>query len=264
MLYRLVIATGCLLVCVAGNASARLVHDSKIDNDYEASSYGIDVSFPIQRKVSTNYPWLPHNVDPDNNPTPPMYVDKPIQPLGDRQSIYVAHLNACRAHYDGTCDRFELDRMLMNLRQPQSVTNYTKVGFQKIRAPERVFQLVSNFWQSNHYKGKPENWHVGNSYLNHWDSPTYLVSVDDKVLRGSGPKLKEEVWAAASATLEEWTSEELQPVSMYGIRVYGEGAIMMPHVDRLPLVASAMINVAQDVDEPWPFELYDHEGKAHK
>jgi hypothetical protein len=31
---------------------------------------------------------------------------------------------------------------------------------------------------------------------------------------------------------------------LYGIRVYQEGAIMMPHVDRLPLVVSAVISVA--------------------
>lgn len=39
--------------------------------------------------------------------------------------------------------------------------------------------------------------------------------------------------------------------SLYGIRVYKEGAVLAPHVDRLPLVSSAIINVAQDVDEPW-------------
>lgn len=262
-----IIATVWWLAAAHSSFGEKLVESAAAtENDVVEESYGIDVSFPIQRKASTNYPWLPHNIDPEHNPTPPLYIDIPIQPLGDRQSIYVKHLNACRERegYGSKCDRYELDRMLMNLRQPQSVTNYTKVGFQKIRAPERVYKLVSNFWQHNHYKGKPEKWQAGNSYLNHWESETYLVSVDDKVLRGSGPKLKEEIWAAASATLEEWTSEELQPVSMYGIRVYGDGAIMLPHVDRLPLVASAMINVAQDVDEAWPFELYDHDGRAHK
>lgn len=34
-------------------------------------------------------------------------------------------------------------------------------------------------------------------------------------------------------------------------------------VDRLPLVASAILNVAQDVDEDWPTEIYDHQGRAH-
>jgi hypothetical protein len=37
---------------------------------------------------------------------------------------------------------------------------------------------------------------------------------------------------------------------------------LSPHVDRLPLVSSAIINVAQDVDEPWPLEVISHSGKA--
>lgn len=49
---------------------------------------------------------------------------------------------------------------------------------------------------------------------------------------------------------------------MYGIRVYTEGAILNPHVDRLPYVMSAIINVAQDVDEEWPMEVIAHNGKA--
>lgn len=34
-------------------------------------------------------------------------------------------------------------------------------------------------------------------------------------------------------------------------------------VDRLPLISSCIINVDQDVDEPWPIEVYDHDGRAH-
>ena len=55
---------------------------------------------------------------------------------------------------------------------------------------------------------------------------------------------------------------ELTPVSQYGIRVYTEGAILSPHVDRLPLVSSCIVNVAQDVDEPWSLEVYDRQGRA--
>jgi hypothetical protein len=51
--------------------------------------------------------------------------------------------------------------------------------------------------------------------------------------------------------------------SVYGIRVYKQGSVLAPHVDRLPLVTSAIINVAQDVDEPWSLELIGHDGKAH-
>lgn len=89
-----------------------------------------------------------------------------------------------------------------------------------------------------------------------------MVSVEDVNLRGGGIKLKQQVWDAARDTLERWTGMELEPVSQYGIRVYTEGAILSPHVDRLPLVSSCIVNVAQDVDEPWPLEIFDREGNA--
>lgn len=75
--------------------------------------------------------------------------------------------------------------------------------------------------------------------------------------------LRKAIWDASKASLEEWTGVELSPSSLYGVRVYTEGAVLAPHVDRMPLVISAIVNVAQDVDEPWPLELYGHDGKAY-
>ena len=141
--------------------------------------------------------------------------------------------------------------------------NYTKVGFLKTRAPEKVVHLATKFWDQNQYNQKPENWPPGNTYINHWDSPTYMLSIDDGRLRGGGFALREQIWDASREAIEDWTGEDLSPTSLYGIRVYTEGAVLLPHVDRLPLVASAMINIAQDVDEPWPMEIYDHDGWAH-
>lgn len=66
--------------------------------------------------------------------------------------------------------------------------------------------------------------------------------------------MKKAIWEAARETISEWTNQELTESSLYGIRIYEEGAVLMSHVDRLPLVSSAIINVAQDVDEPWPLE----------
>lgn len=198
-------------------------------------SYGIDVSFPVQGQVS-----------------------RENSPLGNRQKEYIRHLEGCREACGPAqsylCDTYEYDRLIMNRRQPQSMVNLTKTGFQTIRAPSHLKELIDDFWEKNKDRRdeKPENWGKGNVYVNHWDNPTTLVSVDDKGLRGSGAVLKENIWAAASAVIEEWSHEELQPCSLYGIRVYHEGNIMLPHVDRLPLVASAIISVAQDLDEPWP------------
>jgi hypothetical protein len=122
--------------------------------------------------------------------------------------------------------------------------------------------LILQHWEANKETMAEESWPKGSIYLNYWESKTYMVAVEDRNLKGAGDKLKEKIWDAAKTTIEAWTNVELQPTSMYGIRVYTEGAILSPHVDRLPLVSSCIINVAQDVDEPWPLEVYDRQGNA--
>eukprot|EP00978_Attheya_sp_CCMP212_P012327 scaffold30635_cov59-Attheya_sp.AAC.1 len=88
------------------------------------TGYGLDVSFPIHHRVSTNYAWLDHNIDPDHNPTPMRYQGIPVQTLGNRQKVYAKHLEACRHAYkdqSSQCDLYEYTRLLMNIRQPQSM-----------------------------------------------------------------------------------------------------------------------------------------------
>lgn len=212
----------------------------------DSPTYGVDVSFPIHHaSVSQNYPWLPHNANP--------FQDSPLQVLGDRKSWYDRLIQGCRNKYGvrgESCDVTEADRIAMNLRQPSSMQNYTDMGFKKIKCPERVYKLLKEFWDKNKHKKKPENWNPGNTYVNHWEAMTYMVSVEDASLRGGGSYLKNEIWNAARDTIQEWTGEELTQCSLYGIRIYENGAVLAPHVDRLPLVSSAIVNVDQDVDEP--------------
>jgi prolyl 4-hydroxylase len=122
------------------------------------------------RSVSTNYPWLPHNIDPENHPTPPEYVDMKIQPLGDINERYEHYMNGCVNAYGGLegrgarCIENETDRWKMSLRQPQSMKNYTKMGYTKIRAPDRVYELLKEFWDKNKQFQKPEKWYPANIY----------------------------------------------------------------------------------------------------
>lgn len=140
--------------------------------------------------------------------------------------------------------------------------NYTEVGYKKIKAPPELFQLIQEFWNNNHHKAKPEQWGTGNTYTNNWQSSSSMVSVEDAKLRGGGYTLKQKIWDSAKKILEEWTGEELTQCSLYGIRIYHAEAVLASHVDRLPLVSSAIINVAQDLDEPWPLEVIGHNGIA--
>jgi prolyl 4-hydroxylase len=150
--------------------------------------------------VSTNYPWLPHNLDP-SIPTPEKYKGMLINPLGDRQFIYDEFMESCRKANPGRkgdrCFSTEADRVEMSLRQPLSMQNYTEVGFKKIRAPQALFALIEKFWQMNKDKAKPEVWGAGNTYTNNWVVPSEMVSVEDTNLRGGGMILKQKIWDAS-------------------------------------------------------------------
>lgn len=204
-----------------------------------SSPYGVDVSFPIHHNTVSST---------------------------QKQVEYDAYLSGCRVHYGnkgGTCDESEEDRIGMNRRQPQAMQNYTDMGFKKMQAPTELTRLLQTFWETNADRQAVEKWSTGNTHANHWSSPTYMLSLENPSLPGGGPRLKQRVWDAARDILQQWTGHDLTPSSLYGIRIYKAGSVLAPHVDRLPLVSSAIINVAQDVDEPWPLEVHGHDGKAY-
>jgi prolyl 4-hydroxylase len=228
--------------------------------------YGVDVSFPMQHaKASDNYAWLPHNLD-SNIATPRKYKDMVVQPLGDRNKAYAEFMAGCYTKWGEKgrrrCVETERDRLEMSMRQPKSMQNYTELGYKKIRAPKELFEMITSFWEQNKDAGQEEQWGIGNTYTNNWDHPTLMVSVENSALRGGGYALKQKIWNEVKKIISEWTGEEVTQCSLYGIRMYNEGAVLSPHVDRLPLVSSAIINVAQDLDEPWPLEVIGHDGRA--
>jgi hypothetical protein len=110
-------------------------HDERMTQEQSDSGhvhYGVDVSFPIHyAHVSTNYDWLPHNQDPSIS-TPKEFEDMVPQPLGNKAEFYRNLIQGCRDAYGSKgirCTQTELDRVSMNLRQPQSMQNYTDIGY---------------------------------------------------------------------------------------------------------------------------------------
>jgi hypothetical protein len=107
--------------------SAPVGNDSNgVAADHVPVEYGVDVSFPMHyAKVSDNYAWLPHNMDPVHNDVPPEYKDKVVQPLGDRQAVYDEYIDGCKEKWGSSgarrCESNEADRITMTLRQPQSM-----------------------------------------------------------------------------------------------------------------------------------------------
>mmetsp|Transcript_26147 Transcript_26147/g.43609 ORF Transcript_26147/g.43609 Transcript_26147/m.43609 type:complete len:446 (+) Transcript_26147:230-1567(+) len=184
------------------------------------------------------------------------------------QSLYNGFIDNCRVAA-GTpkkaaqiCEDGENFRLNMNSHQPTSMRNYTRMGFKKIKAPLETFRLIQDFWQTNREQHNETEWHSINTYHNMWHAPPDIVNIQ-LAESGGGPNITQKVWESARLTLEEWTGMHLSPCSIWGIRIYHNDSILTTHVDRNPLVTSAIINVDQDVDEPWPLEVWGHDGKPY-
>ena len=197
----------------------------------------------------------------------PTKTNKTIDVLGDKQSLYDAFMQTCRNASGGlfaaySCDHSEEFRLKMNNFQPMSMRNYTDMGFKKVRVPDKLFSILRSFWERNKDDAIQE-WHSINTYHNMWESQPTLVNIQNYSIPGATAEVQNQVWELARSVLEEWTGQSLAPCSIWGIRIYHNNSILAPHVDRNPLVASAIINVDQDVDEPWPLEVWAHDGKPY-
>lgn len=207
-------------------------------------------------KVSTNYPWLPHNVDPTVQ-VPNEYKDMVLQPLGDVQSRHDAYMQACFDHYQQKngkgerCYDYESDRVALMLEQPRNMINFTYNGYSMTRIPDYLLEKLVAFFQANLGKQKAEKWGSGDIHTNHWEAPSTYLDIADPTLEGGGFALRQLVIHEVRKIVEDWTQQRQVSTSVYGIRIYPTGSILAPHVDRNPLISSAIINVASDLEEPW-------------
>jgi len=110
------------------------------------STYGVDISFPQH-----------HATIPTSSSLP------------GRQDFYDHFLETCRSHNTKPeiCDENEVDRIDMNIRQPQSMVNYTSLGYTKVKVPRKVFKIIHKFWTDNVGREEVEDWDMGNTYTNH-------------------------------------------------------------------------------------------------
>lgn len=212
--------------------------------------YGVDKSFPIQ-----------HNQIDDDDGTPSPFNAR------ERQREYNEFLSECRENtrpLEHLCDESETDRIHNNLVQPSMMKNYTSIGFKKIKTPPKLNEYLANFWWTNSgLSARNEQYIPGSTIINHWRSNTRVMDIDDAYFIGSGGHLRTIIWEESQSILEEWSGVELTPSALYGIRIFGREAVIPPQLDPLPLVISAIIHVEDVLYEPWPIEVYGHDGKAY-
>jgi hypothetical protein len=128
--------------------------------------YGVDTSFPIHHNFLTGSAQL----------------DATKSVFGhDRIQTYSEFFSGCLRFYGKMdkaylCHQHEEQRLTLNKRQPQQMTNYTDIGFMKTRVSDNVWKMLQKFWkeQLDRVDGNipwglhNESWPEGNTYTNHW------------------------------------------------------------------------------------------------
>lgn len=142
---------------------------------------------------------------------------------------------------------------------PKDARFFHPVGFEKTKIPKDLLEELRLYYLNNQKHHAVEKWHSSSTFVNYWDTPTLMIYLPE-----SG-QLKPIIYNSLQPILEKWSGVDLKPTAAYGIRVYGNNNFLNSHVDRLSThVVSAILNLDQDVEEPWELEIYDHDGNAHE
>ena len=104
--------------------------------------------------------------------------------------------------------------------------------------PKELYDLIWDFYVTNKDKAEIE-WKAINTYHNMWEAPPKMVYLSQPA-HGGSQQLQAKIFDLVRPLLEEWSGQMLSPVSLYGIRLYLNNSILTPHVDRMPLVTSAI------------------------
>uniref|UniRef100_A0A914VWC7 Prolyl 4-hydroxylase alpha subunit domain-containing protein n=1 Tax=Plectus sambesii TaxID=2011161 RepID=A0A914VWC7_9BILA len=144
---------------------------------------------------------------------------------------------------------------------------FTPTGLRMGSLPDDLKQRLRTFYErAKKQLKKPEriNEFIWRNQMDNSSSSSEnllnLITIDFDM------QLKRDVEGAIRLQLEEWSgTSRLKHIATYGIREYTRGAVLKPHVDQFRThILSAVINVHQETDEPWPFVAFDHNNERHE
>ncbi|GAC20168.1 prolyl hydroxylase family protein [Paraglaciecola arctica] len=138
------------------------------------------------------------------------------------------------------------------------VPAYNKVGFVKERLPDWLFKQIVEFYKLN--KALQVDEHIPGDFvynINQGQKSSSLIELPEH--------LRETLHDTLKPMMEAWCGKTLEPTFVYGIRVYKNQAMLKLHRDRYQThIISAIINVAQDVNQDWPLLIDDNYYRQHQ
>jgi len=143
-------------------------------------------------------------------------------------------------------------------------------GFLKSKMSSNLHQILLSFRDSKLVANEsyPEKRSCIRGEYNYYDnkfteecSRTHTEQVQVMFI---GQKERKAIFKELHPKAEEWSGIKLKQTAIYGIRRYFRGATCFTHTDRGNThIISAILNVDQQVNEPWPLQIVDHEGIPH-
>lgn len=150
------------------------------------------------------------------------------------------------------------DRRRADYHKLSDVPKFTKEGFIVKPVPAELFAEITSFNEKSKDKEKDE-YEEGGILENIISSKKHRIATS---LRQITRDLRTSIINYIQPELETWTGLELFPTYVYGIRTYRRGAELKMHKDTLQTnIISVIINVDQEVDEPWALQIKNHEGE---
>ena len=144
---------------------------------------------------------------------------------------------------------------------------YTKLGFQKMKIPKKLYDTIVEQCDDNYKDEKCDPGTQAVINCHRIDSEGYVTDnkVNFKAEFLNEGVVKRTIHKYLKPILEKWSGVALDDhLTVYGIRRYKKGALLWEHVDRKEThIISAILQIDQKVNEDWFLRIVDHFGQKH-
>lgn len=131
-------------------------------------------------------------------------------------------------------------------------------GFLKMRMPPRMWAVVKDFYQEQASRAA-DHGPIAGYYSNEAKYPMTKIDLD------LFSHIRASIVSDMRWVLQWWTRKHLKHTSTFGIRIYHRNNMLINHVDRADThLASAVLQIAQNVDEGWPLEVMSEDGEVYE
>ena len=150
----------------------------------------------------------------------------------------------------------DVQRHLLNLKQPLLVKNLTHTGYEKMMIPDGLHTIIKSYYRENNEQRTLETWDGMDTNINQYDQRSLMVRLPSHI--------ESMIYQALGPLLEKWCSCVLESQALYGIREYYHGHVLHNHVDRINTHGiSAILQIDKDLDgqRDWDLEVIDYGGE---